>query len=128
MRVLLDTHAFLWWIYGDRRLSSRARAVLSTEENDVYVSAASAWEITTKARLGRLPFAPDVAADVLGSILGQGFLPLDISTIHAQRAGALPEHHRDPWDRMLIAQAQAQGLALLSNDAVFDEYGISRVW
>lgn len=128
MRVLLDTHAFLWWIYGDRRLSSRARAVLSTEENDVYVSAASAWEITTKARLGRLPFAPDVAADVLGSILGQGFLPLDISTIHAQRAGALPEHHRDPWDRMLIAQAQAQGLALISNDAVFDEYGISRVW
>ena len=128
MRVLLDTHAFLWWIYGDRRLSSRARAVLSTEENDVYVSAASAWEITTKARLGRLPFAPDVAADVLGSVLGQGFLPLDISTIHAQRAGALPEHHRDPWDRMLIAQAQAQGLALLSNDAVFDEYGISRVW
>lgn len=128
MRVLLDTHTFLWWLDGDRRLSRRARAVLARADTEVYVSAASAWELTTKARLGRLPGAGDVAADVLGALLGQGFLPLDITTIHAQRAGRLPDHHQDPWDRMLIAQAQAEGLALLSNEAVFDEYGISRVW
>jgi PIN domain nuclease of toxin-antitoxin system len=65
---------------------------------------------------------------VLGAILGQGFRPLDISTIHAQRAGSLPGHHQDPWDRMLIAQAQAEGLALVTNESLFDEYGISRVW
>lgn len=128
MRVLLDTHTFLWWLDGDRRLSRRARAVLARADTEVYVSTASAWELTTKARLGRLPGAGDVAADVLGALLGQGFLPLDITTIHAQRAGWLPDHHQDPWDRMLIAQAQAEGLALLSNEAVFDEYGITRVW
>ena len=128
MRVLLDTHAFLWWLDGDRRLSRRARLVIGRAETDVYVSAASAWELTTKARLGRLPGAADVAADVLGAVLGQGFLPLDITTVHAQRAGWLPEHHQDPWDRMLIAQAQAEGLAVVSNEGRFDQYGVSRVW
>ncbi len=128
MRVLLDTHAFLWWLYADPRLSPRARSVLNRPDTDVFVSAASAWEITTKARLGRLPFTPDVTADVLGAVLGQGFRPLDISTIHAQRAGALPGPHQDPWDRMIIAQAQAEGLALVANEALFDEYGIIRVW
>jgi PIN domain nuclease of toxin-antitoxin system len=92
------------------------------------VSAASAWELTTKARIGRLPRAADVAADVLGAIIGQGFEPLDISTVHAQRAGWLPDHHQDPWDRMLIAQAQAEGLAIVSNETRFDGYGVSRIW
>ncbi len=128
MRMLLDTHAFLWWLDGSRRLSRRARTALQREDSEVYVSAASAWELTTKARLGRLPGAADVAADVLGAILGQGFLPLDITTIHAQLAGCLPNHHQDPWDRMLIAQAQAEGLALLSNEVLFDAYGVQRVW
>jgi len=128
MRALLDTHAFLWWLQGDSRLSPRARSVLERPDSEVFVSAATAWEITTKARLGRLPGASDVAADVLGAVLGQGFTPLDISTIHAQRAGSLPGHHQDPWDRMLIAQAQAEGLAFVSNEALFDEYGISRIW
>jgi len=128
VRVLLDTHAFLWWLYADPRLSARARTLLNRSDTEVFVSAASAWEITTKARLGRLPFAPDVTADVLGAILGQGFRPLDITTIHAQRAGALPGHHRDPWDRMLIAQAQSEGLALVTNETRFDEYGVPRVW
>lgn len=128
MRALLDTHALLWWIYGDRRFSRRARSVLEREGSEIFVSAATAWEITTKARTGRLPFAPDVAADVFGAILSQGFHALDISTVHAQRAGWLPGHHSDPWDRMLIAQAQAEGLAVVSNEALFDEYGVSRVW
>jgi PIN domain nuclease of toxin-antitoxin system len=128
VRTLLDTHAFLWWLQGDARLSQRARAVLERADSEVFVSAATAWEITTKARLGRLPDALDVAADVLGAIVGQGFSPLDITTIHAQRAGALPGLHRDPWDRMLIAQAQSEGLALVTNEALFDEYGVPRVW
>jgi PIN domain nuclease of toxin-antitoxin system len=128
VRVLLDTHAFLWWLDGDRRFSRRARAAVAREETEVFVSAVSAWEVTTKARLGRLPGAADVAADVLGAVLGQGFLPLDITTIHAQRAGWLESHTQDPWDRMLIAQAQAEGLALVSNEKVFDRYGVSRVW
>lgn len=128
MRALLDTHALLWWIYGDRRLSRRARSVLERQGNEIYVSAATAWEIATKARVGRLPFAADVAADVFGAILGQGFHSLDITTVHAQRAGWLPGHHADPWDRMLIAQAQAEGLAVVSNETLFDEYGITRVW
>lgn len=128
MRILLDTHAFLWWLDGNRRLSPRARQALQREQNEAYVSAASAWELTTKARLGRLPGATEVAADVLGAVLSQGFLPLDITTIHAQLAGSLPDHHQDPWDRMLIAQAQAEGLALLSNDRLLDPYGVQRVW
>lgn len=128
MRALLDTHAFVWWLEGSPRLSRRARSVLEREGNEIFVSAATAWEITAKARLGRLPFASEVAADVFGAIVGQGFHPLDITTVHAQRAGWLPGHHADPWDRMLIAQAQAEGLAVVSDETRFDEYGITRVW
>ncbi len=128
MRALLDTHAFVWWLEGSPRLSRRARSVLAREGNEIFVSAATAWEITTKARLGRLPFATDVAADVFGAIVGQGFHPLEITTVHAQRAGWLHGHHADPWDRMLIAQAQAEGLAVVTNETRFDEYGITRVW
>ena len=102
--------------------------MLQRDSNEIFVSAASAWEIATKARIGRLPFATDVAVDVFGAIVSQGFHPLDITTVHAQRAGWLPGHHTDPWDRMLIAQAQAEGLAMVSNEALFDEYGITRVW
>ena len=128
MRVLLDTHAFLWWLEGDRHLSRRARQVIGRSATVVYVSAATVWELTTKARLGRLPGAADVAADVLAAIQGQGFLPLDITAGHAQRAGWLREYHQDPWDRILIAQAQAETLSVVSNEVRFDQYGINRVW
>lgn len=128
MRLLLDTHTFLWWLDGDTRLPSRVRRLVANEEHAVYVSAASAWEITTKARLGRLPGAAAVAADVMGAVSGQGFTPLDITVRHAEQAGRLPGTHRDPFDRMLIAQAQIEGLALLSNDEVFDQYGVARRW
>lgn len=128
MRLLLDTHAFLWWLDGDRRLSPRPRRLIADEVNAVLVSAASAWEITTKARLGKLPGARDVAADVVGCIANQGFVPLDITVLHAQRAGGLAGEHRDPFDRMLIAQAQLEDVAIVSDDAVFDRYGVRRVW
>ena len=128
MRLLLDTHALLWWLDGDRRLSRKARAAIGAEINSIIVSAASAWEIATKARLGKLPGAIDVAADAAGCVAGQGFSTLDITILHAQRAGRLPGDHRDPFDRMLIAQAQLEDLALVSDERVFDRYGVTRIW
>jgi PIN domain nuclease of toxin-antitoxin system len=128
VRLLLDTHAFLWWLDGDRRLSLKARRLIANDTNAVLVSAASAWEITTKSRLGKLPGAQDVAADVVGCIAGQGFVPLDITVLHAQRAGGLAGEHRDPFDRMLIAQAQLEDVAIVSDDRVFDDYDVRRIW
>ena len=128
MRVLLDTHTLLWWLDGDRRLSRKARSVIGDTANVVLVSAASAWEITTKARIGKLPGALEVAADVVAHVAGQAFTVLDISILHAQRAGRLPGEHRDPFDRMLAAQAQLEDLPVVSNDDVFDSYGVNRVW
>jgi PIN domain nuclease of toxin-antitoxin system len=128
MRLLLDTHAFLWWLDGDRRLSLKSRRLIASQANTVLVSAASAWEITTKARLGKLPGAEDVAADVVGCVGSQGFQPLDITLLHAQRAGALAGDHRDPFDRMLIAQAQLEDVSIVSDDRVFDDYGVRRIW
>jgi len=128
VRVLLDTHALLWWLDGDRRLSQRARRLIGNDETTVLVSAASAWEICTKFRLGRLPGAAAVAADVTGCLDGQGFLPLPITVDHAQRAGSLPGPHRDPFDRVLIAQAQAEDLPLVTVDPVFRLYGMKLIW
>ena|SRR5438874_12321017 len=128
MLLLLDTHAFLWWLGGDKHLSAEARAQVGDEANSVYVSAASAWEVSTKIRLGKLPGAEFLATDFVRHVLGQGFVGLDITLDHAQRAGNLPGPHRDPFDRMLIAQAQAESLALVSNETDFDVYGVTRVW
>lgn len=128
MRLLLDTHAFLWWLDGDRRLSKRARILIADAETDVVVSAASAWEITTKYRLGKLPGAEAVARDIVGCMARQQFSALDITTHHAQRAGGLTIPHRDPFDRMLIAQAQMEDLPLISNETFFDAFGITRIW
>lgn len=128
MRLLLDTHALLWWLDGDRRLSLKARRAIANQSNTILVSAASAWEITTKARLGKLPGATDVAADVAACVDTQGFLPLDITLRHAQRAGRLPGEHRDPFDRMLIAQSQMEDVALVSDDDMFDVFGVRRFW
>lgn len=128
MRLLLDTHALLWWLDGDRRLSPKARRAIATESNSILVSAASAWEITTRARLGKLPGATDVAVDVAGCVASQGFLPLDITVLHAQRAGSLSGQHKDPFDRMLIAQGQLEDVGVVSDDEVFDAYGVRRFW
>ena len=128
MQVLLDTHAFLWWLDGDRRMSRKARALVADESNEVLLSAASVWEITTKAGLGKLPRALAVAADVPAAMAAQGFVPLSISTAHAQRAGSLRGPHRDPFDRMLVAQADLEGLPIVSIDTVFETYHLKRLW
>lgn len=128
MRLLLDTHALLWWLDGDRRLSLKARRAIASQSNSIFVSAVSAWEITTKARLGKLPGATEVAADVAACVASQGFLSLDITMLHAQRAGRLPGVHRDPFDRMLIAQSQIEDIALVSDDEAFDKFEVQRFW
>ena len=128
MRLLLDTHAFLWWLAGDAALSRAAQGGIADEANDIYISAASAWEIATKHRLGKLPGATQVAVDVESWIASQGFTALSISARHGQAAGSLPGPHRDPFDRMLIAQAVIEDMVLVSNEQVFDAYGVRRLW
>ena len=129
MRLLLDTHAFLWWVFADPKLSRAARTAISDEaQNSVFVSAASAWEIATKYRIGKLAGARVVAEDVSGAIAAEGFNPLAVSVLHAERAGGLAGDHRDPFDRMLIAQAISDDLAFVSNERVFEAYGVKRLW
>ena len=128
MRLLLDTHAFLWWLIDSPRLSESARRDIAIETNEVLVSAATAWEIATKHRLGRLPGVELVALDIAGTIASQNFKQLPITVADAARAGALPGHHRDPFDRMLIAQALSSNLVLVSNEPLFDQYGVRRLW
>jgi len=128
MRALLDTHAFLWWLAGDSVLSAAARTMIGDEDSTIFVSAATAWEIATKHRLGKLPGAASIAPDIQGSVQGQGFMPLDVTMRHAQRAGALRGYHRDPFDRMLIAQAMVEDCMLISNEQVFDRYNVPRLW
>ena len=128
MRLLLDTHAFLWWLSGNRRLSATARRDIGDTENEIVVSAASAWEVATKHRLGKLPGSGVVAQDVAGAIASQGFEELAITVRDAERAGRLVGPHRDPFDRMLISQALAHDLAVISVDTVFDRYGVTRRW
>ena len=127
LTLLLDTHALLWWATLDKKLSRKAKNAIAKQEVDVYVSAASAWEIATKVRLGKLQW-PEEAGSVNAYVLGQGFRALPISLEHAERAGRLPISHRDPFDRMLIAQALAEDVALVSNEGVFDAAGVRRYW
>ena len=128
MRALLDTHAFLWWVADSTRLTSAAYRVIDNEANEIVVSAASAWEIATKYRLGRLPEAEAIATDVAGCIAEEGFEALAISVADAERSGRLPGLHGDPFDRILIAQALGHDMAIVSVDAEFDGYGVNRLW
>ncbi|MCC6772390.1 MAG: type II toxin-antitoxin system VapC family toxin [Gemmatimonadaceae bacterium] len=128
MRVLLDTHTLLWWLAGDKQLSKRARLAVADAENQIFVSAASAWEVSTKHRIGKLPGAGPLAVDFAREVRQQGFAELPISLTHGQVAGALSGEHRDPFNRMLVAQAREEKMALVSNDEIFDAFGVERVW
>jgi PIN domain nuclease of toxin-antitoxin system len=125
---LLDTHALLWALDDNRRLSARARSAIGDEANEKIVSAASAFEITTKHRLGKLPEAAVLMPDFEAAIAPFGFTLLSITTAHAALAGSLDISHKDPFDRLLIAQALVEGVALVSNEAVFDRFGVERIW
>jgi len=125
---LLDTHALLWWLFDDRRLSRRARGIIQNPENRLLVSSASAWEIATKHRLGKLAAAGPLVADFGGFMAKAGFSELTVRWAHAVRAGAWEVAHRDPFDRMLAAQSVLDGLLLVTADPAFDDFGISAVW
>ena len=127
-RLLLDTHTFLWWLAGDRKLSPGARKTIGDNSGPIFVSAASVWEISTKHRSGKLPGASAIAGDLVGAIESQGFVGMAMTIEHAQAAGALPGPHRDPFDRMLIAQAMLEDLVLISNERAFEGYGVRRLW
>ncbi len=120
MRVLLDTHILLWWLADDPLLPEEAAAVIADGDNEVTVSAATVWEITIKQAAGRLE-APD---DLVEALAANDFDSLAMTAEHAILAGRLPTHHTDPFDRMLIAQAQTEGLILLSVDSRFAHYGV----
>jgi PIN domain nuclease of toxin-antitoxin system len=128
LRALLDTYALLWWLSDDPALTRAARKIIAETRNTLIVSAASAWEIAIKVRLGKLPTATDLAADFSGLIEREGFEQLAISAEHGIRAGLLPGPHKGPFDRMLIAQAQAENIPIVSNEASFESYGVRRLW
>ena len=128
LRILLDTHALIWWLAGNTRLPESARDAIGDVSNETFVSAASAWEIATKYRTGRLPEASELAHDIAGALAEQGFEELPVTVDDGSRAGALPDHHRDPFDRMLIAQAISHNLTIVTGDTLFDQYGVRRLW
>ena len=128
MRFLLDTHTLIWWMTDAPDLSKNAHKAIEQEGNVSLVSAASAWEIATKVRLGRLPAAANLVQDFVADLALQRIEILDVSAEHGIRAGLLPGPHKDPFDRMLIAQAQAEGIPIVSNDRALDGYGVRRIW
>jgi PIN domain nuclease of toxin-antitoxin system len=128
MRYLLDTHTLLWAAFRRDMLSPHALHILTQSRYEIIVSAASAWEITTKYRLGKLNFARALAIDFIPRITSVGYLLLPISVEHAVRAGLLAGDHKDPFDRMLAAQAIHENMPLLSNDSQLDVFGVRREW
>lgn len=122
MRLLLDTHVLLWWLSDDRKLATSGRQIIANPNNDVFVSSASVWEISIKTALGRLEIELD---DLENAIARNGFRSLPIGIGHAITAGRLPAVHRDPFDRMLVAQASVEELRIVSHDRVFERYGLS---
>ncbi len=128
MKLLLDTHALLWWWKDDSRLSTRAAAAIADEANTVLVSAASAWEIATKHRIGKLPGAEIAVRDFNALIASDGFTHLAISYQHALKAGAFESEHRDPFDRMLAAQSLIEGATLITDDAVMKGFRAKCFW
>jgi PIN domain nuclease of toxin-antitoxin system len=127
LRLLLDTHTLIWWMTSDRQLSKTAHALIEQKSNLALVSAASAWEMATKV-LGRLPAAADLIQDFVIQLARERIEILDVTADHGIRAGSLPGPRKDPFDRMLIAQALAENIPILSNDRALDGYGANRVW
>ena len=128
MTYLLDTHALVWWLEGSDRLSAPARDAIGDPTARILVSAASAWEIATKVRLGKLPGVAAVVGELPRIVASQGFEPLPVSFEDGEAAGRLPGPHRDPFDRMLIAQSLGRDVPLVSLERAFDAYGVHRVW
>ena len=128
MRVLLDTHVFLWWVEGERALPAKARAAIADRENECLISLVSAWELAIKVKLGKLKLALPVQRYLVEHAAANGFQVLDIRLAHIGRVETLAAHHGDPFDRLLIAQALEEKLPIITADPVFRKYGVKRIW
>ncbi len=128
MRVLLDTHVLIWLVEGDKNLSNVARSAIEDEDNSLYLSIASLWEITIKLSLGKLDLQLSVDEMVESFLIPGGIEILQIETSHLSILRNLPLHHRDPFDRMIIAQAKSEKMTLISADGMFDLYGVNLLW
>ena len=124
MNLLLDTHVFLWWCDQNTQLKDEASEAIANPHNTIFISVASAWEIAIKEALGRLK----TPGSVEDAVEKNGFSPLGMSFAHARTAGALPLHHRDPFDRMLVAQAQVDGLVIVTHDSLLQPYQVDILW
>lgn len=128
MKALLDTHVFLWWITNRDLLSSTARQVIGDGSNELFFSAGSAWEIAIKTRLGKLRLSDDIERFIAGQLTANAFQSLPVHVSHALHVHCLPDHHRDPFDRILIAQAQLENLPILSADPLIGQYDVQVLW
>ena len=128
MKVLLDTHTFLWWIADSPRLSARAREVIRDSNNELFFSAASGWEIAIKAQLGRLQLPDNLEQFIVDQLSLNTILVLPIQLRHALHVYTLPQHHRDPFDRMLVAQSQVENLPVLTTDPQIAQYEVKTIW
>jgi len=127
MNLLLDTHVLIWWFEGSAALSKRASSTIGNPDNVILISAVVGWELAIKFKAGKFQ-TPSLVQDLDGIVHREGFAELPISLEHAVRAGLLPMHHKDPFDRLLIAQAQALNAPIVSADVHFDHYGVQRLW
>ena len=124
MNLLLDTHALLWWKAGSRKLGPRTRRAIERDAATVWVSAVSAWEIAIKSRSGRLTLAEPLHPWMPQDLERNGFLLLSVAVDHAVAVASLPDHHDDPFDRLIIAQALHEGLTIVTSDAAFEHYAV----
>jgi PIN domain nuclease of toxin-antitoxin system len=128
VKYLLDTHAFLWFVSEDNRLSSKAQSIIINSQNEVYFSAVSAWEISIKIRLGRLTIEEDLEPFIIKQLAENNFSTLSITIFHSIYTSKLPNIHKDPFDRMIVAQAQVEDLSIISKDKNIKKYSVPVVW
>ncbi len=128
MKALLDTHTFLWWITDDSHLSETAAAIISNGDNDIFLSAASGWEMAIKARLGKLELPPNIEHFVAEQLAINNFTALPIQMTHALHVYSLPDYHKDPFDRLLLAQAQLEELTIITTNSLIAQYSIKVIW
>jgi PIN domain nuclease of toxin-antitoxin system len=128
VRALLDTHSFLWFVGGDARLSASARQVIEDLGNEIFISTASLWEIAIKVNLGKLDLGAPYEQFIPAELQRQKIAVFPIEVSHLSEVAKLPLHHRDPFDRLIIAQALTEGMPIISVDEVLDDYGVQRIW
>jgi PIN domain nuclease of toxin-antitoxin system len=128
MKYLLDTHAFLWFVSDDNKLSPKAKSIIKDHHNEIYFSAASAWEISIKIRLGRLTIEENLEPFIVAQLAKNNFQTLSITIFHSIYTSKLPEIHKDPFDRMIIAQSKAENMSLISKDKNIKKYKVPVVW